>query len=278
MSPATGAIDIDPKARLLQVAWAVTLALAVATDVTAAPAPSALQWALFAALLCSAAIPFFWKAAWSLRSYAGILLLLTLLAVFFWTPLPAWMSNQVWFPDPAGYRAAVIMQTPKVVAAFIMIAVLLLLGYQPLEFFLPVETRSTFWIASGVGAALILGAVAFSPSTAPPARGAGFLQLLPLALVPAAMNSFAEEMLYRGVLLAPLLRRVPPRQAIWMTAALFGIAHYYGTPSGLPGMALTFIAGWIFGAAMVQTRSILLPWLLHFASDAVIFVGSALQN
>ena len=69
----------------------------------------------------------------------------------------------------------------------------------------------------------------------------------------------AEEMLYRGVLLGPLLRHVTANEAISMTAVLFGIAHYYGTPSGFPGMGLPFIAGWIFGLAMVETRSIWLP-------------------
>jgi hypothetical protein len=34
----------------------------------------------------------------------------------------------------------------------------------------------------------------------------------------------------------------------------------------------------IFGFAMVETRSILLPWFLHFVPDAVIYVTSALQN
>jgi len=43
-------------------------------------------------------------------------------------------------------------------------------------------------------------------------------------------------------------------------------------------MGLTFIAGWVFGLAMVETRSILLPWLLHFLPNAVIFVTSVLQN
>jgi uncharacterized protein len=99
-----------------------------------------------------------------------------------------------------------------------------------------------------------------------------------LALVLAAMNSFAEEMLHRGVLLGPLLRQVTANQAISMTAVLFGIPHYHGTPSGFPGMGLTFIAGWVFGLAMVETRGILLPWFLHFVPDAVVFVTSALQN
>jgi membrane protease YdiL (CAAX protease family) len=116
-------------------------------------------------------------------------------------------------------------------------------------------------------------------TTAAEARGAaGDVRLLPLALLLAAMNSFAEETLYRGALLGPLLRQVTGNQAISMTAVLFGIAHYHGTPSGFPGMALTFIAGWVFGLAMVETRSILLPWFLHFVPDAVIFVTSALQK
>ena len=70
------------------------MALAVATEVTATRAPSALQWALFAALLCAAMIPFLRKAARPLRTYAGMLVLLTLLAVFFWNALPTWMSEQ----------------------------------------------------------------------------------------------------------------------------------------------------------------------------------------
>ena len=136
------------------------------------------------------------------------------------------------------------------------------------------------WIGSGVVAALAVGLmVVYLQTRAAEGQGAtGAIRYLPLTLVLAAMNSFAEEMLYRGVLLGPLLRQVTANQAISMTAVLFGLAHYYGTPSGFPGMALTFIAGWVFGLAMVETRSILLPWFLHFVPDAAIYVTSALQN
>ncbi len=243
--------------------------------------PFLLRWALFAALLCAAIIPFLWKAARPLRTYAGMLVLLMLLAVFFWNPLPAWMSRQAWFPDPSGYPAAFIVQAPKVVAAFVMMAVLALLGYRRQEFFVSSGAHRKSWIGSGVLAALVMGftMVLYLQTTSAEAKGAaGAVRYLPLALVLAAMNSFAEEMLYRGVLLGPLLRQVTTNQAISMTAVVFGVAHYHGTPSGFPGMALTFIAGWIFGLAMVETRSILLPWFLHFVPDAVIFVSSALQN
>jgi membrane protease YdiL (CAAX protease family) len=172
--------------------------------------------------------------------------LLTFLAVFFWNALPMWMSRQVWFPDPSGYAAAFIMQAPKVVAAFVMMAVLALLGYRRQEFFVSSGAHGKLWIGAGAVAALVMGftMVVYMQITAAEAKGAtGAIRYLPLALVLAAMNSFAEEMLYRGVLFEPLLRQVTTNQAISMTAVLFGIGHYHGTPSGFPGMGLTFIAG-----------------------------------
>jgi len=265
----------------MAIAWAITLALAVAQDVTVTPPPPLILWALFAALLCVALIPFLWKAARPLRTYAGMLVLLTLMAVFFWKALPTWMSGRTWFPDPSGYAAAFITQSPKLVAAFVMMAVVALLGYRRQEFFVSSGGQGKLWIGLGIVAAVVMGLtmLVYQQTMAPGARNtAGAVRYLPLALVLAAMNAFAEEMLYRGVLFAPLLRQVTANQAIAMTAVLFGIAHYHGTPSGLPGMALTFIAGWIFGLAMVETRSILLPWFLHFIPDAVIYVASALQN
>jgi hypothetical protein len=63
-----------------------------------------------------------------------------------------------------------------------------------------------------------------------------------------------------------------------MTAVLFGMAHYHGNAVGISGHGLTFIPGWVFRLAMVETRSILLPWFLHFVPDTVIFVTSALHN
>jgi membrane protease YdiL (CAAX protease family) len=264
---------VDP---ILIVAWGITIALAIAPNIVESGTPSAAQWALFACLLTPALLPFVRTVARPLRTYAGMLVLLDLLAVFFWNALPAWTPHQAWFPDPSGYAAAFILQSPKVVAAFVMMAVLVGLGYRRQEFFLSSGLPRKTWIGLGIGAAVAMGLTLLLSAKSQGA--AGSVRYLPLALVLAAMNSFAEEMLYRGVLLAPLLRQVPANQAISMTAALFGIAHFHGTPSGFPGMALTFVAGWIFGWAMVETRRILLPWFLHFVPDAVIYVSSALQN
>jgi hypothetical protein len=212
----TPAIDIGLNSQLIPVTWGITVVLAVAPEVTVKRAPSPLQWALFAALLCAPMIPFLWKPARPLRTYAGMLLLLTLLAVFFWTALPTWMSRQAWFPDPSGYAAAFITQAPKVVAAFVMMAVLALLGYRRQEFFVSSGAHGKLWIESGIVVALLMGftMLVYLQPTAAEAKGfAGPVRYLPLALVLATMNSFAEEMLYRGVLFGPLLGRVTANQA-----------------------------------------------------------------
>ncbi len=148
------------------------------------------------------------------------------------------------------------MQLPKVVAAFVTTAALTLTGYRRQEFFVSSGVHGKLLIGSGIAAALVTGLtmVVYLQTTAAGARGAAVaIGYLPLALVLAAMNRFAEE-----------LRHITANQAISVTAVLFGIAHYRGTPSGFPGMGLTFVAGWVFGLAMVETRSILLPWFLHF--------------
>jgi membrane protease YdiL (CAAX protease family) len=198
--------QIGLKSKLMPVAWGITVALAVAPNVTATREPSLLRWALFAALLCTAMIPFVWTAARPLRTYAGMLVLLVLLAVFFWNGLPTWMSRQAWFPNPSGYAAAFIMQAPKVVAAFVMMAVLVLFGYRRQEFFVSSGAHGKLWIGSGVVAALAVGLmVVYLQTPVAEAKGSsGAIRYLPLALVLAAMNSFAEEMLYRGVLFGPL--------------------------------------------------------------------------
>ena len=172
-------------------------------------------------------------------------------------------------------EARMVLPGVQAVLGFQLVAVF----NQRFELFSPAE--QLVHLAAFVLVALAMGLmmVVYLQTTTAEARGAaGDVRYLPLALLLAAMNSFAEEMLYRGALLGPLLRQVTGNQAILMTAVLFGIAHYHGTPSGFPGMALTFIAGWVFGLAMVETRSILLPWFLHFVPAAVIFVTSALQK
>ncbi len=224
-----------------------------------------------------ALVPFVWDRVRALRMYAGLLLLLTLLAVFFfWNRIPQWAPGQAWFPH-GQLVSAFLTQSPKLIAAFILIIPVAACGYSRREYFLTGgEWAGSGWVVLGIGLAAAMSVVvlAYLQATDPGGKG----RLVVAALLLAAMNAFAEEVIYRGALLAPLLRCFSSDQAVAMTAALFGIGHYYGTPSGLPGIGLTFLAGLLFGRAMVGTLGLVLPWFLHFVPDAVIYISSVQGN
>ena len=52
--------------------------------------------------------------------------------------------------------------------------------------------------------------------------------VLPIAWLAAALNAFAEEVLYRAGPLGPLARVVGPRAGSWILAVWFGLSHVYG--------------------------------------------------
>ena len=99
----------------------------------------------------------------------------------------------------------------------------------------------------------------------------GIAGTLPMILLLAAMNAFSEEMIFRGSLLAGLSDVIDPRQAIWVAAVYFGIAHYYGVPYGVLGMVMATFLGWVLGKAMIETRGLFWAWFIHFLQDIAIF-------
>jgi hypothetical protein len=95
--------------------------------------------------------------------------------------------------------------------------------------------------------------------------------LLPVVLLAAALNAFNEEVTYKASLLSVLVGPLGPRQALWMVAAYFGIAHFYGIPYGLIGVALAWFLGWILAKSMLETRGLAWAWFIHFVQDVLIF-------
>jgi hypothetical protein len=97
------------------------------------------------------------------------------------------------------------------------------------------------------------------------------LPFLPAVLLAAALNAFNEEMTYKASFLSVLENPVGPRQALYMTAVYFGIAHYYGVPYGVIGVLLATFLGWILAKSMQETRGLFWAWFIHFWQDVWIF-------
>jgi membrane protease YdiL (CAAX protease family) len=102
-------------------------------------------------------------------------------------------------------------------------------------------------------------------------------QLFPWAVATAALNAANEEFQFRCVPLAHLRHVLPLREAVWLTSVFFGLAHYFGQPSGWLGVAMATIAGFIWAKSMVETRGAGWAFGIHMIQDIVIFYFLAMS-
>jgi hypothetical protein len=181
-------------------------------------------------------------------------------------------------------------QTGKLAVSFAMIVSLLLLGYRRRDFFLargdlraPIEPVPilgfpkpdpwpVFGLQWGIYIAAALAAIQYLGMRPGSDLLMRVVPILPSIVFYAAFNAFNEEITYRAPMLATLERVGGSRHALWMSAYFFGIAHYFGTPGGIPGAIASIFMGWILGKAMVETRGLFWAWWMHFLSDVAIFV------
>ncbi|MCC5983539.1 MAG: CPBP family intramembrane metalloprotease [Rhodobacteraceae bacterium] len=97
------------------------------------------------------------------------------------------------------------------------------------------------------------------------------IPMLPAILFLAALNAFLEGVIYRNAICGALRGVLPTGTLALLAGMFFGIAHYYGAPSGVAGVMLASMLGWFLCRAMIETRGFLLPWGIHFVQDIVIF-------
>ena len=167
-----------------------------------------------------------------------------------------------------------------------MLAVLLAMGLRPRDFYLAVgDLRATAepigiprkpepWTTFGrnyaiisVGLLLLFLVPALQPSLAEVSIG-----LVAFAAVCALMNAFAEEFLYRAALIPQVLPLFGKHSTLLLVPAWFGLAHWFGVPSGLTGVLLAAIGGWFFTRSMIETRGIAWAWFLHFLADFTVYL------
>jgi membrane protease YdiL (CAAX protease family) len=134
------------------------------------------------------------------------------------------------------------------------------------------------WAVLGPVAAAVLVAVlaTWLQAGLEPAALERLVLALPLVVGCAALNALGEEVVYRSGPLATLVGVVGPRQAVLMTSVWFGLAHYSGSvPDGFAGVLSSGLLALLLGGAMVATRGLGWPFLVHFAVDLVVFASIA---
>jgi len=91
-------------------------------------------------------------------------------------------------------------------------------------------------------------------------------------------NSFGEEMIYRIGLVAPLKGILAPATIFLVSAIIFGLAHIKGMPSGIIGMSLAGILGYVLAKSVFETHGFFWAWTIHFLQDMVIMGSLYLMN
>lgn len=292
----------DLKSKSLQISLFTWVIVLLVSDFTNAiwqavhgEPPAWLFGAKVGLLLAFILVSLVWKPIQIVRTYFFLLLALMLaLRGTDWlrgtSTYLQWENRVNWVVAMAGF------QLLKLLVAFIMVTVLLLMGRQWKDFFFSrgqldasinggknPGKRSISWGLFG----LILG-VCIAPLTLL-FFGMGnlptsstlikALPYFPAALLFAATNAFAEETQFRASLLCDAQKVVGPNQAIWLTATFFGFAHYFGgAPSGIPGVLITGLLGALFAKCMLGSKSIAVPWFIHFCQNAVIYAFWAIGS
>jgi membrane protease YdiL (CAAX protease family) len=91
-------------------------------------------------------------------------------------------------------------------------------------------------------------------------------------------NAFSEEAIFRIGIVSPLYGSFSVPIIILISGALFGIPHYFGTPSGIIGVLMAGFLGWLLAMSVVETQGIFLAWAIHFVQDVVIITSMILMS
>ena len=235
-----------------------------------------------------------------LRNFMIILLIIFLLGfgggwqfglIPFIRELPSWIS---WTESLPWALSSIFIHLLRLTPAIGVLIYLILIKRKRSDFFLVrgditalVEPSKLIgmkkpepWLKIGLifAAIFTVGTFIFLIGTTPPSFSQ-FIQaipLIPVSILIAAINAFNEEFTLRAAPLSELWKIIGKKQGLLITTLYFGMGHYYGTPNGIIGVALSAFLGWFLGKSLLETRGIFWAWFIHFLPDIVIFTFYAM--
>jgi membrane protease YdiL (CAAX protease family) len=242
------------------------------------------------------ALTFVWNAVRSLRPFFVLFLILIGAQWIVYTQVDQLLFYQSWLNNPSFNVYMLAEQSLNLMVTLIIIAVLFIFRKRASAFFMikgdtsaPAEPVKWLGIKEGerwnklgrdFAIYISLGTLAFLVIAGRPSLeiAVRVLPFLPAVLIAAALNAFTEEIAYKASFLSVLEEPLGKHQALWLMAAYFGIAHYYGIPYGVIGVVLAGFLGWFLGKSMLETRGLWWAWFIHFLQDVRIFLFLAIGS
>lgn len=101
---------------------------------------------------------------------------------------------------------------------------------------------------------------------------------IPLILPFSLTNSLTEELIFRFGIVGGLFNHYPKLILLIISAVLFGLPHYFGSPSGVIGILMSGVLGYILCKATIETKGLSIAWTIHFVQDIIIFTALMMMN
>jgi membrane protease YdiL (CAAX protease family) len=141
-------------------------------------------------------------------------------------------------------------------------------------------------IAGAIGILVALPTRSFFESDAVAADSATQRVLMVFVVIPLGTAVF-EEVIFRGVLLAVLLRKTTTRNAVVVSSVLFGLWHLHSAVNDASGegvaatigivagtIVVTTLAGAGFAYLRLRSQSLVAPAVAHAALNSIAYVGA----
>lgn len=101
---------------------------------------------------------------------------------------------------------------------------------------------------------------------------------MPYVVLFAFSNALAEELIFRFGMAGGMHTVNSKRTILIGSAVLFGLPHFYGFPGGIVGVIMSGVLGYILCKATLETKGLLVAWLIHFVQDVIIFTALMMMN
>jgi uncharacterized protein len=104
------------------------------------------------------------------------------------------------------------------------------------------------------------------------------LYFIPFILLISFTNALSEELIYRFAINGNLMAQTPKITVLILSAVLFGIPHYWGFPSGIIGVIMAGVLGYVLSKSVFETQGLGIAWGIHFVQDVIIFTALLMMN
>lgn len=169
--------------------------------------------------------------------------------------------------------------TMQITTLMVSFVAMLLIFFVDKENFRTFFRRGSYWeygliVAVGFTAGTTM-MMTFSATSQHGTINQTFWGLMPLVLLFAATNAWSEEIFTRFVVVVGLYGKLKPITICWIAAGVFGIPHFFGTPSGIFGVFMSGFLGFVLARSVLETKGMGWAWFIHFLQDVAIFGAGA---